>query len=454
MTMITRKLLANQLPVETITDLNELRFLHHLRNAGIKKRLGFSVGDLFLLIFSLVFLHRNWFELLASSKSTDLPGKDAVYRFLNHPCFHWRKFLIGLSSDAMRRVNRLTARDRIKVLIVDDSAYERNCSKKVELLALFHDHANQCFYKGFRMLTLGWSDGHTFLPVDFALLSSAKSKLQEASQEIDKRTCGWNRRKEALQPMPRVVETLVKHSLASGMQADYLLMDSWFTHAPLLTSITSLGLPVIGMVKATSQRYQVGNRSVELKELYGLAKPVIGSSSNILRSIATSMKPGIAVKIVFVRHRKRKNEWLAILSTDTTLTETEILRIYGMRWDIETFFKCVKSLLRLQKEFQGRSYDMLVSHTTVVFARYILLSWQHRRSTDARSLGNLFFTMCDEVATKDWTVALQQLIRLLNDITQKTSGAVGQFIKKQLAVWFAALPCYIRVLLPQVTCES
>ena len=454
MTMITRKLLANQLPAETIADLKELRFLHHLRNAGIKKRLGFSVSELFLLIFSLVFQHRNWFQVLASSKATELPGKDSVDRCLNHPGFHWRKFLIGLSTDAMHRVNRLTARGRVKVLIVDDSMYERNRSKKVELLARLHDHANQCFYKGFRMLTLGWSDGHTFLPVDFALLSSSKSKLQEASEKIDKRTCGWIRRKEALHPMPRVVDSLVKQSLAAGMQADYLLLDSWFTYAPLLSSITALGLPVIGMVKATSQRYQTEKRSVDLKELYCLAQPVNGASSNILRSIVTAMKPGIAVKIVFVRHQQKKNEWLAILSTDTTLTETEIIRIYGMRWDIETFFKCVKSLLRLQKEFQGRSYDMLVSHTTVVFARYILLSWQHRRSTDERSLGSLFFAMCDEVATKDWTEALQQLIRLLEDITHKTSRAVGNFIKKQLSDWIAALPSYIRVLLPNVMCES
>lgn len=28
---------------------------------------------------------------------------------------------------------------------------------------------------------------------------------------------------------------------------------------------------------------------------------------------------------------------------------------------IEVFFKCAKSLLRLQKEFQGRSYDLLIS---------------------------------------------------------------------------------------------
>jgi len=110
-------------------------------------------------------------------------------------------------------------------------------------------------------------------------------------------------------------------------QSDYLLLDSWFTYAPLPASITELGLPVIGMVKDTSQRYQVGSKTVDLKELYRLAKPVIGSSPDLLRSIATSMKPGIAVKVVFVRHRRKKNEWLAVPSTDITLTETEMIRI-------------------------------------------------------------------------------------------------------------------------------
>ncbi|MHC1758990.1 MAG: transposase [Negativicutes bacterium] len=255
MTMITRKLLANRLPADTIADLAELRILHHLRAAGIKKRLGFSLGDLFLLIFSLVFQHLNWFQLFTSAKAENLPGKDAVYRFLNHPCFHWRRLLTGLSIKAMRRVKRLTKRERVKVLIVDDSMYERNHSKDVELLARFHDHTKNCYYKGFRMLTLGWSDGHSFLPVDFALLSSTKTILHAASNEIDKRTCGGQRCKEALPSMPSVVETLMKQSLTAGMDADYLLIDSWFTYAPLFASITKLGLPVIGMVKDTSQRY-------------------------------------------------------------------------------------------------------------------------------------------------------------------------------------------------------
>ncbi|MCI0184596.1 hypothetical protein MM817_02893 [Acidibacillus sp. S0AB] len=64
--------------------------------------------------------------------------------------------------------------------------------------------------------------------------------------------------------------------------------------------------------------------------------------------------PSLLGKIVFVKHRHKKREWLAILSTNVTLSFEEIIRIYGMQWDIEVFFNACKSLLRLDKEFQGR----------------------------------------------------------------------------------------------------
>ena len=44
--------------------------------------------------------------------------------------------------------------------------------KKVELLAKVYDHARHRFTHGFRMLTLGWSDGVTSLPVNSCLLST------------------------------------------------------------------------------------------------------------------------------------------------------------------------------------------------------------------------------------------------------------------------------------------
>ncbi|KHF37947.1 hypothetical protein LQ50_24425 [Halalkalibacter okhensis] len=128
--------------------------------------------------------------------------------------------------------------------------------------------------------------------------------------------------------------------------------------------------------------------------------------------------------------------------------------IYGICWDIEVFFKTTKSLLRLQKEFQGRSYDLLISHTTIVFTRYIALSWQNRCHTDERTLGGLFYDLCAEVNELDWAVALQQLIELLQDVLKKTNKQTQQLLKNQLLQWIAGLPSYIRAYLPNLVCES
>lgn len=207
------------------------------------------------------------------------------------------------------------------------------------------------------------------------------------------------------------------------------------------------------MVKNLKQRYHMKDKKVSLKELYQLASPVQGKKG-ILRSIQTTQANGVPVKMVFVRNRNKKSEWLAILSTDCTLSEQEIIRIYGIRWDIEVFFKTTKSLLKLQKEFQGRSYDSLICHTTIVFTRYIVLSWQNRCCTDQRTLGGLFYELCDEISDLDWAVALGQLFGLLQDVLKESNNKIQKLVQSQLQHWIAGLPNYIKVYLPISVCES
>ncbi|GHT03605.1 hypothetical protein AGMMS50276_33540 [Synergistales bacterium] len=89
---------------------------------------------------------------------------------------------------------------------MDDTPFERNRSKKVELLSKVYDHSKHIYMSGFRLLTLGWSDGNTFMPVDFHLLSSGckKNRIQEA-REMDKRTCGYRQRELAQTKAPIVL---------------------------------------------------------------------------------------------------------------------------------------------------------------------------------------------------------------------------------------------------------
>ncbi|UOQ83332.1 IS4 family transposase [Gracilibacillus salinarum] len=453
--MIANNDLNKQLPNELKSTFRELDVFKHLRKAGITKSVGFTCAYLFQLIFCLIFENKNWYQVLQSTKANDCPEKNAVYRFLNKSTFAWRRFLLFLSAHTIGKVTNLTSHDRPKVLIVDDSSYDRNRSKSVELLARCFDHASQKmrFYKGFRMLTLGWSDGATFIPVDFSLLSSKKSQINGISSKVDKRSSGYKRRVEALQTAPEQLPGMVKRAMNAGIDASYVLMDSWFTYQPLVKEIKEQGLEVIGMVKNLKQRYLVNGQRVSLKELYRFAKPT-GGKKSILRSIHTTQANGVPIKVVFVRNRNKKSEWLAILSTDCTLSDQEIIRIYGIRWDIEVFFKTTKSLLKLQKEFQSRSYDGLISHTTIVFARYIILSWQNRCSTDERTLGGMFYELSDEVHDLDWAVALQQLIELLEDALKQSNKKVQKLIKSQVQHWIAGLPNYIRAYLPISVCES
>lgn len=166
-------------------------------------------------MFCLIFQQKNWFRLLDSKKADQLPVKDAVYRFLNHGAV-----LLSFSSSVIAKVSSLTDKYRVKVFIIDDSMFGRNRSKKVELLARCMDHSSlrKRFYKGFRMLTLGWSDGYSFMPIDFSLLSSKKAQINGISEKIDKRTSGDKRRVEALQTAPEQIPAMLERALTAGLE--------------------------------------------------------------------------------------------------------------------------------------------------------------------------------------------------------------------------------------------
>lgn len=453
--MITNKGYFAQLPKEIKQGFSELNIGYHLRKAHITKLSGYSCLAVFQLIFLLVFQYPNWFRAFTSKKAPDLPCKDTVYRFLKMPTYNWRRFLLSLSSEMVRLIKPLTAEKRVTAFVIDDSVYSRNRSKAVELLANVFDHSSHRYLKGFQLLTLGWTDSSTFIPVDFALMSSAKkeNRLQEMDESIDKRTSGYKRRVEAMQKKPEVVSSLLDHALNQGILADYVLMDSWFTQAPLIQAITEKGLDVIGMVKPLKQRYQYNGKQLTLKELYQKAKPAMGKK-DLLGAIHVQLGNGIPVKILFVRNRNKRSEWLAILSTDTTLDSEEIIRIYGMRWDIEVFFKCNKSLLNLGKEFQCRSYDALISHTTIVFTRYILIAWQMRKETDPKTFGNLFYELGEDIQDIDFVTALQSLIDLFRNLAKSEVVFSMDIFKSQMTKWLAALPSYFKRCLDISGCES
>lgn len=193
-----------------------------LRKANITKSCGISAYEVFLFLLLLVFQGKNLF-----------------------------RFLLLLSAKVTSAFSSLTRPERVKMLVLDDSVVKRSRSEAVELLARVYDHVEHRYQKGFTMLTLGWSDGYSFVPVGFNLLSSAKksNRYQEIFDRIDHRTNGYRARRESLLAKPDAAVLLVQKALAAGIQADYVLMDTWFTTESMLEKLLETGMDAIGMVK-------------------------------------------------------------------------------------------------------------------------------------------------------------------------------------------------------------
>lgn len=58
----------------------------------------------------------------------------------------------------------------------------------------------------------------------------------------------------------------------------------------------------------------------------------------------------VSAKDVYVKSKSNRKDYLCLISTDTELSEEEIIRLYGKRCDIEVFFKVCKSYLKLSRK--------------------------------------------------------------------------------------------------------
>lgn len=402
-----------------------------LHRCGVCKRHGYSVRSLIESIFALSFVGKNFFRGIVINDNANI-GKDAAYDLLKGTTYNWRRLLLTLGARIYQRFNRLTSEDRESVLIIDDSTYDRSRSKKVEMLSRVFDHSTGRFLKGFRLLTICWSDGVSCLPLDFALLSSSKAenRLHGTDKRVDKRSCAYKRRQEATMKATAHLETMVNRLLSAGINARYLLMDSWFT---LPANVIALRdhIDVIGMVKKSPKVfYNHNGHLLDLKAIYQKLRKRRGRAK-ILASTIVSLKDGKPAKLVFVRDRREK-AWLALLSTDTQLPDSEVVRIYGKRWDIEVLFKMAKQHLKLAKEIQCRDYDALIAHTTIVFMRYMFIAYQCRMEADQRSFGDLFYACCDEISDISF---VESLYRILNLASQQLRE-IGSFCEKTAKVFF------------------
>lgn len=415
-------------------------------NAGKMK--GIPVMDVFRYLFCLIFSDRSMYMQQKTGAFEEAFCKNTVYRFLNSPKTNWLRFTTLLSTRIINHFMKpLTADDRKDVYIIDDSLYDRSRSGKTELLAKVFDHCSMKYKRGFRMLTLGWSDGNSFVPVNHCLLSAADDKnLVCGAADFDGRSLAGKRRIQSRRKATEVMLDLIKAAQRSGLTAKYVLFDSWFSSPKTIMALKKEQKPdVIAMVKKSSKvTYGYQGKTLNIKEIYRRNQKRRGRSKYLLSIEVTVGEEAIPAKIVCVRNKSNRKDWLAIISTDTNLSEEEIIRIYGKRWDIEVFFKSCKSYLHLVKECRSLSYDALTAHVSLVFTRYMMLSVAQRKNEDDKTICELFFCLLDELDDITFSRSMRIIIDALMDTVMEYFHITEQQLEEFTGNFIQRLPKYMQ----------
>ena len=427
-----------------------------LQKSNCYKEKGVAVTAIIEYLFCLVFRNRSAYaDILLGG--TDLK-KDTIYRLLNSVRANWMKFTTLLAARLIQeKLEPLTSEKRRKVFIIDDSIYERERSKKVELLSWVYDHAkrHKCV-KGFRMLSLGWSDGVTFMPINSCLMSTENENTRlNPTEKVSANSNGAKRRTMAQKKMTEVVPDLLKSAQAAGIHAEYVLFDSWFSSPSQIAAVKSLDLDVVALVKRSSRiHYLYNGEKLDCKEIFEKNKKRRGRSRYLLSVPVTVFAEGkqdlqIPSKLVYVRNRNKRSEYLVLLTTDMSLTEDEVIQLYCRRWEIEVFFKTCKSMLWLTRGCRSVSYDAICAHTAIVFARYMFLAMETRIAQDDRTVGPLFCIISEEIAEISVNAAFEKIQLFLQKLLSGINAS-----EEEICAVFAALLAEIPACIADILAKN
>ena len=161
---------------------------------------------------------------------------------------------------------------------------------------------------------------------------------------------------------------------------------------------------VIGMVKKSPKLFfRYDGEDMSLISIYNKNKKRRGKSKYLLSVMVDVVKDGdiIPAKVVYVRNRNKRKEYLCLISTDVNLDENENM----------------------------------------------MLSPESREYNDNRSLGELFLYFSDEMSDITWIQAFQMLLQMFRTMLSDNTELSDEKIDELANAFMDALPALLKTKL-------
>lgn len=389
-----------------LSSLKCFSFSSLCKSIGPLKKRGYSLEMIFSCLISLPFVGEQTVNSFISSaiSSHITARKDVFYRLKNNPNICWRLILWLFSMKFVKLVNKqaLATDTPAKCLIFDDSTLEKT-GRYIEKVSRMFDHVTNRFALGFKLLTMGYWDGTSFVPLDFSLHREKGNnkdkpfglkKKEYKKQYRKKREKGSFTDTRAKEADTSKIERAIKmfwYAISQGLMVDYVLMDSWFTCEAFIKAVKQVKkqtVQLIGMYKVPKTKFGYkGDKLTHSQIRNKLGKAKRCRKLNLYYLEALVCFNGIEIKMFFSR-KGTNGKWRVFITTDTELSFIKMIEIYQIRWTIEVFFKESKQLLGLGK-CQSNDFDSQIADITITMIQHILLTLKFRFEV-YESKGGLF----------------------------------------------------------------
>lgn len=415
------------------------------------KKKGVDAAHVFRTLFVLRFLDLgNVHQLIQSGLSGELAHKkDVLYSFLNNPKIDWRNILWLFAKQALKIIegNAECGSNGPRCLVVDDSTLHKS-GRAIELIGKVFDHVGHSFELGIKMLTIGYNDGKSFIPLDFSLHNEpgknrhrgmkGKELDRQFSKQREAGSPGHQREMEVGSSKVETALSCIGRLLKKGLKVDYVLADSWFISENFIRSVLShKGVEVIGLMKA--------NRIIRIGEKDHRADKVPDTHRRDIRHckklkchyIKKKIEyKGITMTGYWVRMQGQER-WSLLISTCKGLSFLDAIRIYQVRWSIEVFFRDCKQNLGLNG-CRSKDLDAHIATISLVLMNYTALSLK-RRFEDYETLGELFrdfskMMLRETIVQRTWKVLVKLLTSLLPMLGVDWNRFMSVVIEKQESI--------------------
>jgi len=264
------------------------------------------------------------------------------------------------------------------------------------------DHKDRKYIWGSKSLNLSYWTGKTSLGLDFSIHAEMRKDGKQGltDKQLSKRyskdrpaDCHTSKRlKECEAKKTDRSIKMVRTALKKGVQARYLLGDSWFFNSGLVNFISTTKLHLISRPKRNNWLYTYEGDNYTIGELVNKFK----NHSSKKRSRKLKMHyvklpvtfKGQALNLYFYKATKGETDWQILVSTHIALSAIKAYEIYKNRWSIEVAYKTLKQKFNYGK-CQSRNFGGQIADHTICLMAYNCMSVD-KCINEHESIGALF----------------------------------------------------------------